>query len=180
MAEAPQAKPRKFQLALSFLPMASGTFTADIGFGPQASDAAFAYGGSLALGYEILPGLSVGLAPQLIFNAQDKAGVLSPEAEKEIDLLARAAYTLTIVNGIGVYAEALPGYSLILLPSGAFSQGFVLAFGGGVIMDLTDRIFANLGVGYQIGFQNRSESGGASLENRTKYIRVAMGGGVRF
>ena len=46
-------------------------------------------------------------------------------------------------------------------------------------MDIGDRAFVNLGVGYQIGFQNDTE-GVHTTEVRTKYLRVAMGGGVKF
>ena len=48
-------------------------------------------------------------------------------------------------------------------------------------MDLTDMIFANIGMGYQIGFQSETQvESGALFERRTKYVRVAIGGGVRF
>ena len=46
-------------------------------------------------------------------------------------------------------------------------------------MDLGDRAFVNLGAGYQIGFQKVSQAD-LNLDNRTKYVRVVLGGGVRF
>ena len=47
------------------------------------------------------------------------------------------------------------------------------------VADLTDRYFFNVGSGYQMGFQNQT----AGVHTRvlsTNYLRVAVGGGVRF
>ena len=174
----PAASRRKLQLGLSFLPMALGRFTATPGgLPPQTADAAFAYGAAVSGAYEILPGLLLGLAPQLTFNVKAKT---DSQAAKQLDVLARVAYAYQPVDTISVYAEVLPGYSLIIPPTSAtVPRGFVLAFGAGAAMDLTDRFFANVGVGYQMGFQNRVEKAG-SFETRTKYVRVALGGGVKF
>jgi hypothetical protein len=46
-------------------------------------------------------------------------------------------------------------------------------------MNLTDRVFVNLGLDYQIGYQSREEDG-TTFETRTKYYRLALGGGVKF
>ena len=55
----------------------------------------------------------------------------------------------------------------------------VLAIGAGCAMDMTDRFFINIGAGYQIGFQSQDE-GIHQMELRTRYVRLAMGGGVKF
>ncbi len=176
-SSAQPASRRKLQVGVAFLPMALGKFTTAPGGVVQTADAAFAYGVALSGVYEVLPGLLVGLAPQVTFNVKDKT---QSKAAKELDVLARVAYAYQPVDTISVYAEVLPGYSLIIPPgAAAYPRGFVLAFGGGAAMDLTERFFANLGVGYQIGFQNRSGPGG-SFETRTKFVRVALGGGVKF
>jgi hypothetical protein len=47
-------------------------------------------------------------------------------------------------------------------------------------MDVTDRIFVNLGAGYQLGFQKREAAGGVSSDAKTKYVRVSLGVGMRF
>jgi hypothetical protein len=181
----PAVSRRKFQLGLAFLPMALGGFTSEPVGQPVTNDAAFAYGFSLSAGYEVLSGLLVGLAPQLTFNVKDK---LSSITGKQLDAMVRIAYYYRPADTISIYAEALPGYSLLLLPDGATAKGFVLAFGLGCAMDLTERFFANLGVGYQIGFQNllqettdqTGEAYSNTLQTRTRYLRFALGGGVRF
>jgi hypothetical protein len=175
-------KQRKLQVGLAFLPMALGKYTFNDTFTTTASsETYFAYGFGVSAGYEVLPGLIVGIAPQVIFNVQPKPmETANPAVAKEYDLLARVAYELRPVEGLAVYAEVLPGYSRIAPSDEATpSNGFVLAFGAGVLADMTDRFFLNVGGGYQIGFQSQS-SGVHTLELRTKFVRVAMGGGVRF
>jgi hypothetical protein len=178
----PEASRKKIQVGLSFLPMAAGTYTySDTFTSTASSETYFAYGIGLSAGYEVLPGLVVGIAPQAIFNVQPKpSDTAHPDVAKQYDLMARVAYEFRIADAIAVYAEVLPGYSRIT-PSYAASpsSGLVVAFGAGCAMDMTDRFFINLGGGYQMGFQSQT-AGIHKMELRTKYVRVAMGGGVRF
>jgi opacity protein-like surface antigen len=124
-----------------------------------------------------LPGFTIGFAPQAIFNVKAKED--TNPASNEYDLFARVAYTQPLVETIAVYAEFLPGYSLIVPSDGDTAKGLVVALGAGVSMDVTPRIFANLGVGYQAGFQKLPPMD-QSQDVRTKYVRVALGGGWRF
>ena len=177
--EPPAPKARKLQLGVSFLPMGLGKYV----YRPDAtsplvkSDAYFAYGASISVAYEVLPHLLVGVAPQAIWNVQEKTPEVWTKAVSEYDLMARVAYMLPVAETIKVYGEFLPGYSLVRNIAG--SAGWVLAFGAGVAMDLTDRFFANIGGGYQIGFQKWA-NGATSLESGTRYIRVALGAGMKF
>jgi hypothetical protein len=174
MAEAPQAKPRKLQVALSFLPMGMGKYIYSPTPGTSvSSDAAFAYGVGISVAYEVLPHLLVGEAPQDLLNVKAQGG----SGVDEYDLLARLAYVFPVVEDVDVYAEILPGYSLIRSP--AAPAGLVLAFGLGCAMEITERYFVNVGGGYQLGFQSWA-AGANSYDTRTRYVRVAMGGGVKF
>jgi opacity protein-like surface antigen len=181
-AAQPAASQRKIQVGLSFLPMAAGKYTFSDTFTTTAStDAYFASGIGLSAGYEVLPGLVVGVAPQVIFNVQPKPmDAANPPVAREYDLMARVAYGFRVGDTFSVYAEVLPGYSRIA-PSDdtSPSEGLVLALGAGCTMDMTDRFFLNLGGGYQMGFQSQT-TGVHKMELRTKYVRVAMGGGVKF
>src|SRR5262249_19748138 len=113
-AAAPAAADKRIELGITLLPMSLGTFSAPIGGIGMKSDAAFAYGAGLQAGYIVVPGLTVGLAPQAFFNVKPKE---QPSAgARQIDVLARVAYTLHLVDTIAVYAEVLPGYSLIQPP----------------------------------------------------------------
>jgi hypothetical protein len=170
------------RVGLAFLPMGMGRYTfSDTVTTTTSSDTYFAYGLSLSVGYEVLPGLVVGVAPQVIFNVQPKPlEAANPAAAREYDLMARVAYEFRVADSIAFYAEVLPGFSRISPSDDASpSSGLVLGFGAGCTMDLTDRFFLNVGGGYQIGFQSLAE-GVHQLELRTKFVRVAMGGGVKF
>lgn len=180
---APQPpRPRPVAIGLSLLPMAIGRFTTPVGAMEATGDASFAYGVGLSASVLLIRGLSVGLAPQAIFNVQDKVNpsqLAAPAAAREYDLMARIAYAFPIVETIALYLEVLPGYSLIKQPGANTAKGLVLDFGGGVAMDVTATVFATLGVGYQVGYQKVSQ-GGVDADDRTRYVRVALGGGVRF
>jgi hypothetical protein len=128
----------------------------------------------------------VGLAPQIIshLSSKDSAGYPVIDSEKEYDLMARVAYAYALVRKLDVYAEVLPGYSfvtynkIILGAQVPKARGIVLGSGLGAAFNISDRFFANAGVGYQVGFQ---ESSGISNRNvRTRFLRIALGGGVKF
>jgi len=175
--EVPAAR-KKMQVGLAFLPMALGKYTQSPDLANVVtSDASFAYGIGVSFGYEVLPHLIVGIAPQYILNVKEKAPDVAYDAQKQMDLLARVAYVLPVADNTSVYAEVLPGLSII--EADAKPMGFVIAGGVGAIMDLSDRFFLNLGVGYQKGFQSWSE-GKNTYQTRTQYVRVSMGGGVKF
>jgi long-subunit fatty acid transport protein len=174
VADAP--RPRRLELGLSALAMGFGRVTSNNGIMTTTDDATAAYGLCLSISYRVVAGLSVGIAPQVIFGVTSKNN--DAAASREYNGMARVAYTLPLSDALAVYAEALPGYSL---KSGSrWSRGFVLAVGAGVSMDVTDRTFANIGVGYQLGYQNLILGAGATSPNREDYLRVAIGGGVRF
>jgi Outer membrane protein beta-barrel domain len=177
----PQSPPTKWRIGLSFLPMGLGKFTTPIDAEPIQGDASFAYGFGLSASFRIIAGFSVGVAPQIISNVNYKVypgALATPSAVRETDLMARLAYTFPIVETIGLYVAVLPGYSIIGL-AGTSANGLVLAFEGGVDMGITDRIFANFGGGYQLGFQSVNDVEG-KFDARTRYVRVNLGGGVRF
>lgn len=175
-----------FQLGVALMPMLMGR----VGTGPSghatSSHLDSTYGVALSFSYRIVAGLSVGVAPQTVFHltSKDDAGYSVIDSEKEYDLLARIAYAYPVVPDLDVYAEVLPGYSFVSynqIVSGSpapRARGFVGAAGLGAAWSITDRFFAHVGVGYQLGFQ--SSHGIREQEVRTRFLRLAMGGGVKF
>ncbi len=180
-AAPPPSPPSRWRFGLSFLPMGLGKLTTPIGGNPIQGDAALAYGVGLSASLRVIAGFSVGVAPQIISNVNYKVPPpgAAPDAVRETDLMARLAYTFPVVETIGLYVEALPGYSIITQAGGSSAKGFVVAFDGGADMGITDHIFANLAAGYQLGFQSLTVAG-EKVDTRTRYVRVSLGGGVRF
>ena len=179
-APAPAAAPaagedKKIDVGVNFLPMLMGKLKGE----DASQDLKFAYGFGLSANYQVIPGLSVGIAPQFILNV--KADIAGAKAAKELDLFARVAYTYKVMPGLGVYGEFLPGYSIGMLPSEYKDmgmknpKGIVLAFGAGATYDVNEQIFLNLGVGYQLGLQ---KSDGNKYNSR--FLRIAVGAGMRF
>ena len=175
-----------FQLGAAFLPVLSGKLTT----GPSGADTSShldsTYGLGLSFSYRVLAGLSVGIAPQVVFHltSKDDAGYPVIDSEKEYDLLARIAYAYTVVPNLDVYVEFLPGYSLvtynqIVVGSQAPKAWGIAGAGGlGAAFTITDRFFANVGAGYQLGFQK--SHGISTRDVNTRFLRLALGGGVKF
>ena len=188
----PPAPVRRLELGVAFLPMSLGKFSASYGGMRIPADAAFAPGVSVSVGYQIVPRyFSVGLAPQAIFNVgtkEDPTGAGNKVVmSREFDFMARLVGSLPLVETITVYAEVLPGYSLIKPSDGNTAKGFVIAGGVGVAMDLSDAMFVNLGVGYQHGYQSRTDTSviegmtsKVTTDVKTEYWRVALGVGMKF
>jgi hypothetical protein len=161
------------QAGVNFIPVLLGKMKGDSG----SEDAAFGYGFGLSFGYAVIPGLYVGVAPQLLLGLKPKnlpAGV-SVDASKAIDILARVAYVYTVIPKLGIYAEVLPGYSIILPPSGDKGKGFVIAGGVGAMYDVTDQVYVNLSVGYEYGLQKVD-----SAKENFSFLRTAVGAGMKF
>jgi hypothetical protein len=172
-AETSQAS-RKLRVGLSFLPMGLGKYVyRPDGVSPLVkSDAYFAYGVGISASYEVLPHLMVGVAPQAIYNVQEKTPLIYAKAVAQYDVMARVAYYYELAERIEVFAEFLPGYSL--LRNSAGSKGLVLAFGAGFSVPVTDRVFVSLSGGYQWGFQKWDH------EAQTRFLRGALGAGMKF
>ena len=161
-------------MGVQFLPMPLGEVSAEQGGLPISAESRFAFGAGLSLAYDIWSGLIIGVAPQVITGAKPRDE--QQTAGNEYDLLARVAYRYTVPGVAAVYAEVLPGYSLYYPVRSNTSKGFVLAGGVGCEIDLSDHLYANVGVGYQKGWQTQS----ATSNYRTSYVRVALGIGARF
>jgi opacity protein-like surface antigen len=189
-AAEPAASPAsKMQLGIAFLPMVLGKLTAGASNDNSTYDISTAYGIGLSFGYNVIAGLSVGIAPQVLFGLTAKDDVSGYEmisSEKEFDIMARIAYAYPVIPKLTVYGELLPGYSIVTYDKSIMGstppkpKGLVLAIGAGAAFDVTDLFFVNLAVGYQLGFQKTSPEGSDTQDVKTRFLRIALGGGVRF
>jgi hypothetical protein len=172
-APAAAASDSKMQLGLSLLPMALGKWSASGGGASVSGDLALAYGVGVSFGYVVIPGLTIGLAPQAVFHVIPKDA--SGSSAKEYDIMARVAYAYTVAPKFALYAEVLPGYSIVTAPDGGDSaKGLAVAGGVGAMMDVTDQMFVNLGVGYQLGLQKVSGN-----DAKFSFLRIALGVGMK-
>ena len=182
-AAAASAPGSKMQVGIAFLPMFLGSLGTGNTGDDSWADMSPAYGVGLSFDYRVIAGLSVGVAPQFLFHVKAKN---ASESMMEYDIMARIAYAYNVIPKLAVYAEFLPGYSIVSLPSDVkfmaetppSPKGLVLAFGGGAAFDITDQFFVNLGIGYQMGWQNTS--GGGGQDYKIKFLRIALGGGMKF
>jgi hypothetical protein len=178
--DTPPPHPR-FQVTVSYLPMAYGKITSKIAGHTDTGDSAFASGVGLAASANIYKGFMVGIVPQAIWKAKVKADPMSGAATKfgtdtEYDLLLRLAYAYQIPGVATFYAEIMPGYSTLYPATADTAKGLVMVYGIGGELDMTKRIFANFGIGYQTGYQTET----STAFYRNKFVRVALGVGVRF
>jgi hypothetical protein len=179
--------PARIQVGVGFLPMLLGKVaTVDPNGKASSSNLDTASGVGLSLGYRIIAGLSAGIAAQAVWglSAKDSGGYPVIESEKEYDLMARIAYTYAVLPRLAVYAEHLLGYSFVtynyitLGVQPPRAHGAVVGGGLGTAFDVTDYLFVNAGVGYQVGFQ---QSHGISVRDvKTSFLRIALGVGVKF
>jgi hypothetical protein len=186
-APAPAAAETKMQVGVAFVTGLLTKYGTTNPFNGQSvsSDAAMPFGVGISFGYNVIPGLSVGIAPQFLFNIKPKDNY-SGAAAKEIDLMARIAYMYHVIPNLALGLEVIPGYSIISLSDDmkggadiSSPKGFVIAGGLNALFDINDQFFANLAVGYQMGWQKTSV-GGVDFDGKTKGMRLALGGGMKF
>ena len=188
---AEQAAPAasKMQVGIAFLPMVLGKLTAGESSDNSTYDLSTAYGLGVSFSYNVIAGLSVGIAPQVLFRLTAKDDVSGYEiisSEKEFDIMARIAYAYHVIPKLAVYGEILPGYSIVTYDKVFMGstppkpKGLVLAIRAGAAFDVTDLFFVNLGIGYQLGFQKTTPEGSEAQDVRIRFLRIAIGGGVKF
>lgn len=176
---------KRFRLGIDLLPVLAAKVETGTHGNNTSSDLDTTYGLCLSAGFRILAGLSAGVAPQVIFHlsGKDSAGYSTLDSETEYDLMARIAYMQAIGPKVAVYAELMPGFSIVTYdritvgshpPS---AKGFVVGGGFGAAFDITDRFFINGGIGYQQGFQR--SSGIIDTDVKTRFVRIVVGGGAK-
>lgn len=183
--EAPPTDPmtpaphRRFQVGLSYLPMALGKITSQSAGTTNSGDGAFASGVGVAASFDVYRGFMVGIAPQTIFKGKLKAlpggAATKFGTDQQYDFLLRLAYAYSIPGVVTLYGEVLPGYSIIYPAPANTSKGLVMVYGVGAEMDMTQRVFVNFGVGYQMGYQKEAVG-----FYRNNYVRGNLGLGMRF
>jgi hypothetical protein len=157
-----------------------GTLEASAGGQSSSTDADIAYGIGATFDYDITPNFSIGAAPRFIFNVNGKDS--NDDAGKQLDLRVRATAHFPVAPQIQIYGFVAPGYSIVMLPSGAGiddPKGFAIGFGGGLTYDVAPKVFLSGEVGYQLGFQSTKVLD-QDLDAKTRYLSIGLGAGARF
>jgi hypothetical protein len=160
----------RMRLAINLVPMPYGSLS------PASSPSettAFAFGVMPAFDYLVHQNFFVGLGPTYTFNVK---GSDAPEASKQFDILLRLGGGAPIAEKLQLFGYLAPGYSIIQVPSGTGDnpKGLTVGAHAGAIYELSQALFLNGTLGYQVGMQKVMSS-----DLKTQYLQVALGVGMR-
>lgn len=178
------AAPRmRVQAQVELLPIGSGKGT--VGGTSMTTDAATAYGVSGMFDYAVMPYLSIGVAPRLVFNVNAKNAADGDKADKELDLRARLLGHYPVAPRLELYAALSPGYTIVMSGTDGVKNATGFAIGGsaGLTYDLSPKAFISGEVGYQRAFTSTDLTVGpqsVSSDLDLSYMHVGIGAGTRF
>lgn len=133
--------------------------------------------------HRVHPNFQLGFSPRFTFNikGEDSDG----ESAEQLDLMARATALIPAGTSADFYVMLAGGYSVLLLDDSDTNDGFdnpsgfIVDIGTGARIDLNPSLFAVLGVGYQIGFQDETVAG-LDVDFTTRFLHLDAGLGGRF
>jgi Outer membrane protein beta-barrel domain len=182
---------KKLRLGAQVDVLPGGTLDAKAQNFDKSFDLTTAYGIGLNFDYDVLPWLSVGLAPRYILNILPEDAGKDDKAIEQWDLRGRVTAHFPVIDKLQAYGFAAPGYSIIHDPNENDPEapddpsGFVVAFGGGATYDITPSIYLAGEVGYQLGFQSTSiknplNGSSIDMDVTTNFLHIGLGAGARF
>jgi Outer membrane protein beta-barrel domain len=184
---APVGVDSRMRVGFNLIPMPTGTFKTSFGGVSLSQDLEFAFGLSPFFDYLLTPNFFVGFGPSYSFNVKGKDATGS--SGTELDLLLRVGAGAPISDSVQLFGYLTPGYSVIMPPSGNGNdpKGFVLGLHGGAMYSASPTVFLNADIGYQIGFQQLTQTeitpGGtrvdATVDSKFSYLQIVLGGGIR-
>ena len=154
----------------------TGTLKAEI---PAANfmisgDTATAYGISGLFEARVTPNISIGFAPNLIFNVK---GADETDSATEIDLPLRLAAGADVAPSVRLYGFASPGYSILFPPDGGDvgnPSGFMIGFGGGAGFLVAPNVMVTGELGYQLRFLSATPRG-VEVTYKSNYLTLGLG-----
>jgi hypothetical protein len=145
----------------------SGTLT----LGDRDVDTDSAYGIGFTVDRDVVPGISIGIAPRLILGVTGEGGT---DSATQYDLRLRARAHTAFDTATRGYAFIAPGWSIIDIPdTDETSTGLVVALGVGVTRDVSPTMFVGGELGYQLGKQEVN-IGGEDVEVSTSFLHVGV------
>lgn len=181
--EAAGATATKMRLGaqIEMLPLGSAEVSA--GGVSASSDAAVAYGVSATFDYAVTPWLSIGAAPRLVLNVNQKDAPSGSDAGKEVDVRARLVAHYPVMPRVEVYGALQPGYSFVIPSQGDTQSGFAIGGAIGATYDVSPKLYLSGEIGYQRAFTSIDEMVGASkvsADFNLSYMHIGLGAGTRF
>lgn len=171
----------KMRLSLDIVPAPFGKLKASAQGVDASSDAALAFGIRAVFDYSINDYLFVGFGPQVLFNVIEKDAPSGSNASKQYDLSARVGGHAPIADNVHLYGFLAPGYSIVT-SSGDNSEtakGPSLGIAVGALFSVPGtNFFLNGELGYHMTFLTYSV-GGSSIDIKTNYPLIALGGGIK-
>lgn len=144
------------RLGAVFLASPDGTKSHDIpGEESLSQDLDPSYGVAALIGYDVLPSLTVALAPGALFDVgYSNDGEGWSEEFTELDLAVRITGRLPVGRGVELQLHLAPGYSWVL-PSeeNITPRGWIIGLGGGVSVPVSSRFTIVGEVGKTYGYQ---------------------------
>lgn len=181
--DSPKAGPTLLGVIFEILPVGKFRATERDGMAESnaSGDSAFAVAVAPSIDFPASPYFAFGLSPKVIFRVRGE-GSSSPSST-EYDLRARLTARAPLSPTTRVYGRLSPGYSIISLPAPAANvlpsedpTGFVCDVSVGVEVALLPRLFAVIDLGYQMGFQSRTNAAATFTFEGSQYLH--LGGGL--
>lgn len=164
------------RLGLNVVPMPVGTIEVEVLGFTGSDDAAAAFGFMPFLDFLLTPNFFIGLSPTYTLNVKAEGW---DDAGTKLDLALRLGGGAPVSDRLDLYGYLTPGYSIVDVPNVENNAtGFVLGLHAGVMYSLSQAVFLNGELGYQVGFQEVSIAG-QSVDGKTSYLQIGLGGGLR-
>jgi hypothetical protein len=165
------------RLGLNVVPMPVGTVEAEAGGFTGSDDMAAAFGFMPFLDFLVTPNFFIGFTPTYILNVKSED---ADDAGTQLDLLLRLGGGAPVSDRLDLYGYLAPGYSIVDIANvDNNAKGFALGIHGGVMFSVSSAVFLNGELGYQIGFQEVSLPVIGTVDSKTSYLQIGLGGGLR-
>jgi hypothetical protein len=126
----------------------------------------------------VTPNVSIGFAPNLIFNVKASE---DNDSATEIDLPLRLTVGSDVASSVRLYGFASPGYSILFPPEQRMSSvdlgdpsGFMIGFGGGAGFHVAPDVMVTGELGYQFRFLSTTPQG-VEVTFESNYLTLALG-----
>jgi hypothetical protein len=153
-----------------------GTLKASAQGQSSSLDSATAFGIGGLIDYHVTPIISVGFAPNLLFNVKATS---DNDSGSELDLPIRVSAGGDVAPKVRLYGFLAPGYSIYFPPSNGqgdigHPSGFMLGLGGGAGFQVAPKVMLTGELGYQFRFSSVNFAG-TDISLQINYLTFAAG-----